>query len=204
MPRINLLPWREEQRKERRQAFFVSLGIATVAAGITTFGVNIFVTSLVDAQQARNERLQEEIRVLDRQIAEIESLEQQKQQYIARMEIIERLQSSRPAVVHLFDELARVLPDGMQLTGISQAGNRLKIEGLAQSSTRVSTFMRSLDSSTWMRKPELEVIETRENAALGANFVLFAEQVIPGQDDAEGQGKDNGKRPRGGAAGGSP
>jgi type IV pilus assembly protein PilN len=191
MPRINLLPWREEQRKERRQAFFVSLGIAAVAAGITTFGVNIYFSSLVDAQQLRNDRLNVEIASLDKQIAEIESLEAQKQQFIARMEIIERLQSSRPAIVHVFDELARTLPDGTQLTGITQTGNRLKIEGLAQSSTRVSTFMRNIDESDWMRNPELEVIETRENTALGANFVLFAEQVTPGQaeEGAEGDGK---------------
>lgn len=205
MPRINLLPWREEQRKERRQAFFVSLGVAAVAAGITTFAVNIYFNSLVDAQQSRNDRLNVEIASLDKQIAEIESLEAQKQQFIARMEIIERLQSSRPAIVHVFDELARTLPDGTQLTGITQTGNRLKIEGLAQSSTRVSTFMRNIDESGWMRNPELEVIETRENAALGANFVLFAEQVTPGQKEegaeGEGKGKGKGKGPRTAAAG---
>lgn len=201
MPRINLLPWREEQRKERRQAFFVSLGVAAVVAAITTFGVNIYFNSLVDAQQARNDRLSAEIASLEKQISEIESLEQQKQQFIARMEIIERLQSSRPAIVHVFDELARTLPDGTQLTGITQTGNRLKIEGLAQSSTRVSTFMRNIDESEWMRNPELEVIETRENAALGANFVLFAEQVTPGQSEEGGDGE--GKGPRTAAAGGA-
>lgn len=201
MPRINLLPWREEQRKERRQAFFVSLGVAAVVAGISTFGVNLYFSSLVDAQQSRNDRLNAEIASLDKQISEIESLEQQKQQFIARMEIIERLQSSRPAIVHVFDELARTLPDGTQLTGITQTGNRLKIEGLAQSSTRVSTFMRNIDESEWMRNPELEVIETRENAALGANFVLFAEQVTPGQSE---EGEDGAvKGPRTAAAGGA-
>jgi type IV pilus assembly protein PilN len=201
MPRINLLPWREEQRKERRQAFFVSLGVAAVIAAITTFGVNLYFNSLVDAQQARNDRLSVEIASLEKQISEIESLEQQKQQFIARMEIIERLQGSRPAIVHVFDELARTLPDGTQLTGITQTGNRLKIEGLAQSSTRVSTFMRNIDESEWMRNPELEVIETRDNAALGANFVLFAEQATPGQSE---EGEDGaGKGPRTAAAGGA-
>ncbi len=200
MPRINLLPWREEQRKERRQAFFVSLGVAAVFAAITTFGVNLYFDSLVDAQQSRNDRLNAEIASLDKQISEIESLEQQKQQFIARMEIIERLQSSRPAIVHVFDELARTLPDGTQLTGITQTGNRLKIEGLAQSSTRVSTFMRNIDEGEWMRNPELEVIETRDNAALGANFVLFAEQVTPGQGDQAEDG--DAKGPRTASAGG--
>lgn len=189
MPRINLLPWREEQRKERRKAFFVSLGVAAVAAGIFTFFFNIYFNSRVDAQQSRNDRLNTEIASLDKQIAEIESLEAQKQQFIARMEIIERLQSSRPAIVHVFDELARTLPDGTQLTSITQTGNRLKIEGLAQSSTRVSAFMRNIDESKWMRNPELEVIETRENAVLGANFVLFAEQVTPGEDPKDGEDK---------------
>jgi type IV pilus assembly protein PilN len=177
MPRINLLPWREQQRKERKLAFGVALGAAALAAALTTLGVNLFYNSLISAQQARNERLQAEIRELDKQIEKINTLEQQKQNFIARMQIIEKLQRSRPEIVHLFDEIVRTIPDGTYLTALEQNGIRLKIQGVAQSSTRVSSFMRNIDASQWLRNPELEVIETKAGQTLGANFTLFATQV---------------------------
>ncbi len=177
MPRINLLPWRDQQRKERKLAFLVALGAAALAAALMTLGVNLFYNSLINAQEARNERLQAEIRELDKQIEKINTLEQQKQNFIARMQIIEKLQRSRPEIVHLFDEIVRTIPDGTYLTALEQNGNRLKIQGVAQSSTRVSSFMRNIDASQWLRNPELEVIETKPGQTLGANFTLFASQV---------------------------
>jgi type IV pilus assembly protein PilN len=177
MPRINLLPWREQQRKERRLALGVALGGAAVAAALVTLGVNLFYNSLISAQEERNKRLQAEIRELDKQIERINTLETQKQNFIARMQIIEKLQRSRPEIVHLFDELVRTIPDGVYLTALEQNKSRIKIQGVAQSSTRVSTFMRNIDASEWLRNPELEVIETKSGQTLGANFTLFAEQI---------------------------
>lgn len=189
MPRINLLPWREQQRKERKLALGVALGAAAVAAAITTLGVNLFYGSLISAQEGRNQRLQAEIRELDRQIERINTLEQQKQNFIARMQIIEKLQRSRPEVVHLFDEIVRTIPDGTYLTALEQKGDRLKIQGVAQSSTRVSSFMRNIDASQWLRDPELEVIETKPGQTLGATFTLFASQVSAlAEDEATGVG----------------
>ena len=177
MPRVNLLPWREQQRKERKLAFLVALGGAAIAATLMTVGVNLYYSSLINAQEDRNVRLQGEIKELDKQIEKINTLEQQKQNFIARMEIIEKLQRSRPEVVHLFDEIVRTVPDGTYLTAVTQTGSRLKIEGVAQSSTRVSSFMRNIDGSDWLRKPELEIIQTKPGQTLGASFTLFAEQV---------------------------
>jgi type IV pilus assembly protein PilN len=199
MPRINLLPWRDAQRKERKLAFLVSLGAATVAALIATFGVNLYFNSLLSSQEGRNERLRAEIRDLDKQIEKINDLEQQKQKFIARMQIIEKLQRSRPEIVHVFDELVRTLPDGAYLTAVKQNNARLKIEGVAQSSTRVSTFMRNIDSSQWLRNPELDIVETKPNQPLGASFTLFADQVSTAADDAakdKDKGKGKGKRAR--------
>jgi type IV pilus assembly protein PilN len=199
MPRINLLPWRDAQRKERKLAFLVSLGVALVAAFVATFGVNLYYNSLLDSQESRNERLRAEIRDLDKQIEKINDLEQQKQKFIARMQIIEKLQRSRPEIVHVFDELVRTLPDGAYLTAVKQNNARLKIEGVAQSSTRVSTFMRNIDSSQWLRNPELDIVETKPNQPLGANFTLFADQVSTAADDAakdKGKDKAKGKRAR--------
>jgi type IV pilus assembly protein PilN len=199
MPRINLLPWRDAQRKERKLAFLVSLLGAGVAALVTTFGVNLYFNALISSQEARNERLNAEIRELDKQIEKINDLEQQKQKFIARMQIIEKLQRSRPEIVHVFDELVRTLPDGAYLTGVRQSNTRLKIEGVALSSTRVSTFMRNIDASQWLRNPELDIVETKPGQALGANFTLFADQVTTAADDAakdKGKDKAKGKRAR--------
>jgi type IV pilus assembly protein PilN len=184
MPRINLLPWREQQRRERKLAFFVALGGAASLAAITAFAAYLLLGSMIDDQENRNAQLRSEIKLLDKQIEEINDLEAQKQKFISRMQIIEKLQRSRPEVVHLFDELVKVMPDGTYLTSVKQTGNKLKLEGVAQSSTRVSTLMRNIAASQWLRNPELEVVQTRNETA-GSNFVLDAEQInLSDQDDS--------------------
>jgi type IV pilus assembly protein PilN len=186
MPRINLLPWREEQRKERKLGFMVALGGGTLAALVAMGATYMMFGSLIDAQDARNERLREEIKLLDKQIEEINNLESSKQKFIARMEIIEKLQRSRPEIVHLFDEIVRQLPEGVYLTGVKQTDKRLKFEGIAQSSTRVSTFMRNIDGSEWLKNPELEVVQTTTGQSTsGSSFTLFADQVSNAGNDAD-------------------
>jgi type IV pilus assembly protein PilN len=177
MPRINLLPWRDEQRKERKLRFLVWLGCAAAGAVLTAFIGFLMMDSMVSAQRARNDRLKEEIAELDKQIEKINSLEADKARFIARMDVIEKLQRSRPEIVHIFDEIARQLPDGVYLTGITQTGTRLKFEGVAQSSTRVAAFMRNIDNSSYLKKPELDIVQTNATAnVVGAAFVLYADQ----------------------------
>ena len=177
MPRINLLPWRDEQRRERKLHFMISLGGATIAALALTFIGYLLFNSMIAAQEHRNQLLTEQIAQLDKQIEEINNLESAKQKFIARMDIIERLQRSRPEIVHVFDEIVRTLPEGAYLTGVKQTDKRLKFDGVAQSSTRVSAFMRNIDSSEWLKNPELEVVETKQGQPLGASFTLYADQV---------------------------
>jgi type IV pilus assembly protein PilN len=194
MPRINLLPWRDEQRKERKLGFLVALGGGTLAAGVSAAAAYLMFGSMIDAQDGRNERLRVEIKQLDKQIEEINNLESSKQKFIARMEIIEKLQRSRPEIVHVFDEIVRQLPEGVYLTGVKQQDKRVKFEGVAQSSTRVSAFMRNLDGSEWLKNPELEVVETKAGQALGSSFTLFADQVSTAAgDNAQGPKKPPGK-----------
>jgi len=196
MPRINLLPWREGQRKERKLAFTVALGVAALAAGLTTFVVYIAFGQMVEGQEARNEKLRGEIKAVDKQIEEINNLESSKQKFIARMTIIEQLQRSRPEIVHVFDEIVKTLPDGVYLTSVSQTSTKLKFDGVAQSSTRVSSFMRNIDASDWLKNPELEVVQTGKNSGPGSSFTLTAEEVpsTPGPDDAgEAKGKKGGR-----------
>jgi type IV pilus assembly protein PilN len=176
MPRINLLPWREAERKRRRQEFiFASVG-ALLAAGVLTLVVNWQFDSAISNQNDRNQVLKTEIANLDKEITEILGLEQQKQRLLARMQVIEQLQRSRPEVVHLFDQLVRTVPDGVYLTGVKQTGKRVQLNGVAQSSTRVSSYMRNIDASEWMADPALEVVETKGSANAGAQFTLYANQ----------------------------
>ena len=186
MPRINLLPWREAQRKERKLAFLVALGVAALAAGVTAFAAYLLYGSMIEAQEHRNSSLRAAIKTLDKEIEEINSLESAKQKFIARMEIIEKLQRSRPEIVHVFDEIVRTLPEGVYLTSVKQNGMRLKFEGIAQSSTRVSSFMRNLDGSQWLRNPELEVVQTTKGSGPGSSFTLTADQVTAAGPEAAG------------------
>jgi type IV pilus assembly protein PilN len=201
MPRINLLPWREEQRKERKLKFGIAIGGGTLAALVAAFAGYLMFGSMIAAQENRNEILRAEIKRLDKQIEEINNLESAKQKFIARMEIIEKLQRSRPEIVHVFDTIVRTLPDGVYLTGVKQTTRRFRFDGVAQSSTRVSTFMRNIDGSEWLSKPDLEVVETKRGNAVGSNFTLFAEQVSAEQEEQKAPGRA--KRGRVASTGGS-
>jgi type IV pilus assembly protein PilN len=203
MPRINLLPWREGERKERKLAFLVALGVAALAAGVASFAAYLLYGSMIESQQHRNQQLRVEIKTLDKQIEEINNLEVAKQKFIARMEIIEKLQRSRPEIVHVFDEIVRTLPEGVYLTGVKQTDKRLRFDGVAQSSTRVSSFMRNLDGSQWLRNPELEVVQTAKGATPGSSFTLTADQVTTAAPQ-DGTGKSKMRKASLGGGGGRP
>jgi type IV pilus assembly protein PilN len=178
MPRINLLPWREQERKVRRREFGVAAGAAVFAGVVFMGGGMILYQGWIDAQNAKNELLKKEIVKLDAQIADIQDLENRKQRLVARMEIIERLQRKRPEIVHLFDELTRTVPEGVYLTNIKENANKLELRGVAQSSTRVSTFMRNIDASVWMDNPQLLVVESAKDSPTGgSSFTLTADTV---------------------------
>src|SRR5205085_2769641 len=130
---------------EQPEKILVALGVAALAAGVTAFAAYLLYGSMIESQELRNAQLRTEIKTLDKQIEEINNLEVAKQKFIARMEIIEKLQRSRPEIVHVFDEIVRTLPEGVYLTGVKQTEKRLRFDGVAQSSTRVSSFMRNLD-----------------------------------------------------------
>jgi type IV pilus assembly protein PilN len=166
----------------------VALTAAAGAGVVTAFAAYLMYGSMIEGQQRRNDRLRAEIKTLDKQIEEINDLESAKQKFIARMNIIEKLQRSRPEIVHVFDEIVHTLPEGVYLTAVKQTGkNTLKFDGIAQSSTRVSSFMRNIDGSQWLRNPELEVVQTSKTAGTGSSFTLTADEVnAAGADDGNG------------------
>jgi type IV pilus assembly protein PilN len=187
MPRINLLPWREEERQRRQREFGTAMGGAVLAAVAVVMLTMLAYSQMISGQERRNARLTEEINELQRSIEEIDGLERQKERLLARMEIIDQLQKSRPEVVHLFDEFVRQLPEGVYLTSLRQNGSRLEIRGVAQSSTRVSALMRKVDASEWLTDPEVERVETTTSgASRQANFVVFAKQRSPDDDTEDG------------------
>jgi len=186
MPRINLLPWREEERKKRQRDFMIALGGAFVAAVVVTIGTILAFSQMIDHQRSRNGRLESEIVELEKSIAEIDGLEQKKERLLARMEIIEQLQRSRPEIVHLFDEITRQVPEGVFLTGLKQNGIAVELMGIAQSSTRVSALMRQIDGSDWLTEPGVIRVETTEaGPARQAEFVVILQQLSKNADALE-------------------
>jgi type IV pilus assembly protein PilN len=164
MPRINLLAWRDELREQRRNQFYMALGAAALGAGLVVLATNLTFNSIIGHQNDRNRMLQSEIDALNIRIEEILSLEDQKDRLLARMEIIEQLQRSRPGIVHVFEELVSTMPNGVFLNSVKQNGNRIELIGAAESNTRVSALMRNIDGSEWLSKPDLEVVEVKDNA----------------------------------------
>jgi type IV pilus assembly protein PilN len=186
MPRINLLPWREAERKKRQRDFGVAMAGGVIAAIICVLGTIFVYSQMIENQEWRNARLSEEIAELEKSIEEIDGLERQKERLLARMEIIEQLQKSRPEIVHLFDEMARQLPEGVYLTGMKQIGANVEVRGVAQSSTRVSALMRQVDASDWMANPEVERVETTTSgASRQAEFIVKLKQESANSDEED-------------------
>jgi len=190
MARINLLPWRAERRKQRQKEFGVMLGVAAIAAVVLSFLIITFYNGQISGQTARNAFLSEQITQLDQQIVEIEELDKKKAKLLARKEVIEQLQANRSQMVHLFDSLVRTIPDGVALTAIKQDDVILTLEGRSQSNARVSTYMRNLESSGWMTKPELSIIEAKgDDKGLPYEFklqVTLANPNAPKDEDGDG------------------
>ena len=185
MTRINLLPWRETHRREKNNEFYVVLGLClALAAGVGFAGFK-FAEDKVNFQVKRNDRLENEIALLQAELKEIEALEETKNKLLARMEIIQQLQGQRPQIVHTFHEIAQRLPDGVYLTKMEQLGeSRLVLEGRAESNARVSALMRRMDRSDFFGSPKLEVIEQDKQDRV-SDFRLSVVQERPNNKEEQ-------------------
>ena len=186
MARINLLPWREAERKRRQRDFAIAGGIGLGLTLLVVLLVHLQIASLIAGQKGRNVYLNNQVSQLDRQIKEIETLEETKANLLARMNIIQQLQESRPEVVRLFDELVFAIPEGVYLTKLEQSDRNVILEGQAQSNARVSAFMRSIEGSRWIGNPRLLLIEHKDKTGTGmSHFRLSFDQVKPDTNQAQ-------------------
>lgn len=181
MARINLLPWREERREERRKRFLLALiGVVVGSIGAVLIADQVY-SSAIQRQMERNDYIGKQIAVVDERIKQISELKAHRQQLVERMRIIQDLQGNRQISGRIFDQLARTLPDGVYFTDVKMSGRTLSISGAAESNNRVSELMRNLDASDWFDAPSLnEVKATTAGQVDQANtFELTVRQNQP-------------------------
>lgn len=181
MARINLLPWREERREERRKRFLLILAGVLVGSAGAVLAANQAINGAIERQVARNNYINQQIVVVDERIKQISDLKARRQQLLERMRIIQDLQGNRPISGRIFDQLARTLPDGVYFTEVKSVGKTLSISGAAESNNRVSDLMRNLNASDWFDAPSLaEVKATTAGQLDQANvFQLTVRQTQP-------------------------
>ncbi|MEM7377065.1 MAG: PilN domain-containing protein [Pseudomonadota bacterium] len=184
MAKINLLPWREEVKRQRQQLFGVHMFLGVAAAAVCCVMYQSQINTSLNHQKSRNTYLSSEITKLQAELTEISELESTKTQLLDRMEIIQNLQTQRPQVVHTFQELAVAMPDGLYLQSVRQNGTALKVVGQAESNGSVSEFMRKLDASEWLGKPTVQVIENGHSSEL-RKFELSLSQTTPNTTEDE-------------------
>ncbi|HZZ77381.1 MAG TPA: PilN domain-containing protein [Gemmataceae bacterium] len=188
MAKINLLPWRAERRERRKREFFAHLGIAAVAAIVLVLLWGFWMSLRIDNQNNRNEYLQGQIAQLDSKITEIQNLQKVKKHLLDRKRIVEKLQSSRSQMVHLFDQVVQTIPAGARLTSLKQQGDKLTLDGVAQSNATVAEYMRNIEASPWMGPTTL--VKT-ENVHGDSNMPYEFELVVA-LDKQKGDGDGSG------------
>jgi type IV pilus assembly protein PilN len=191
MARVNLLPWREERRKARQTQFNILTGVVAAAGAVTVGMIYLGMGTAISIQNDRNKFLSDQITYEDRQIEKIKGLQDTKQALLARMQIIQQLQQSRPVVVHLFDQLVKTLPPGVYLTSVTESGDNLTLEGTAESSARISTYLRNIDASAWLGDPNLQVV-SKDPSKSGAQHFSITAKVVDKAAAAAKAAADNG------------
>lgn len=190
MATINLLPWREEYRQQKKREFLEITVAVLLLALLAVFAWDRLVNSRIDVQEQRNALLQQEIDALEKKVEEISKLKDRRQQLLDRMTVIQSLQANRPEIVRVFDELAVAVPEGVYLSSLSRTGENIAMTGFSESNNRVSTFMRRLDSSYKFTDPNLTSVEADDRMGEQGNTfemrVKITEPEVVDQDGGEG------------------
>lgn len=191
MARINLLPWREQLREQRKQQFIATLvGVLLLGAALVFLADQVF-NRMIEQQQARNNFIRQEITALDARIREISELRKKRQELIDRTKVIQDLQGNRPIVSRIFDQLVRTIPEGVYFSSVKMTGKNIAIDGTAESNNLISGLMRNHDASEWLTAPNLTEVKSVEAAQAGgqelSKFKLTVQQTRPdGEVDARG------------------
>ncbi len=196
MARINLLPWREEARRERQRQFMYSLMGTLVLGAILILIVGLFFDQRISHQEARNQQIQVEINRLQLRIDRIAELEKTRDRLLSRKQVIESLQASRSLTVELLDRLAMSIPVGVTLTTVRQQGPKLTLMGSSQSNARVSAYLQSLEGMELFVKPDLQYVRTAAKPESRVESYEYAIQVKldnTKKDDLDGDGDGDGE-----------
>lgn len=188
MANINLLPWRDEYRREKQQEFLTILGGVALVALLCAYLWVSMVNSKIETQNQRNNLLNTEIGLLDKKVKEIKELKQRRRELIERMKVIQGLQGERPVIVRHFDEMVRAIPEGVYLTSLTREAQAIKMDGITESNVRVSAFMRNVDGSEWFTAPNLSSVKAApELGDQASQFELTLTPTKPnGLKDSEG------------------
>jgi type IV pilus assembly protein PilN len=190
MTSINLLPWREWKRQEQKKQFGLWSVLSLSLAAVIMLLIHIQMGTKIDYQLSRNNYISSEISQLDKKIAEIVELQKVRRSLLERMAVIQDLQRSRPSIVHLFTEIVSTVPNGVYLQSLSQTDDNLVMSGEAESNSRVSTYMRNLSGSDWLKDPNLTVIQIEDKKVNRISaFTLTVKQTSP---NATGKQNDSG------------
>jgi len=198
MARINLLPWREEQRRDRQRQFMSTLLMTSILGVVLVFLAGAVFDQKIKHQQYRNELVNKEIRKLEGRIKRIDELERTRARLISRKQVIERLQASRAMTVELLDKLAKSIPVGVTLTSMRQQGTVLVLAGTSQSNARVSAYLKELDKNDLFLNPQLDFVRSASNPVTATEPYQFsikvklrppkASEEEEGYDELEDQG----------------
>ncbi len=189
MAKINLLPWRDELRAEKKKQFYTVLVAVAALAGAAGFGWMSYANGQIDAQKVRNDMLNREIADLRKQVEEIKELKKQRNALVDQMQVIQDLQGNRPQIVRVFDDLVRKVPDGVYITELTRRGTKVSFTGVAESNNRVSSLMRQLDESTWFESPNLlsvNKIRQSNDDSSPNRFNMTVQMSTPKAADEEG------------------
>lgn len=186
MARINLLPWREEMRLEKKKEFLTQLGGVCIVAALIAFVWVRAVDGSIATQNSRNTMLQQEIKALEQQVVEIQNLKKERRELLDRMKVIQDLEGKRAIIVHYFDEMATAVPDGVFLTSLNRQGDVFTLKGISESNNRISEFMRQIEDSDWFKGTSIVSISADpESGPQAQEFTLRLTATLPGDEENE-------------------
>lgn len=191
MAKINLLPWRDEYRREKQQEFLAILGVVAAVTALCVYIWISIINGAIDSQNQRNGMLDQEIKALEERVKEIQQLKKRRAELLARMKVIQGLQGERPVIVRYFDELVRAVPEGVYLKTLKRSGDRIDVTGVTESNVRVSAFMRNLDASEWFASPNLKSVKASpQYGEQASEFSMSFATTKPKDDESDGSGNN--------------